>query len=286
MLTRRVIPTIIIKEDRVVQSKGFKQHLPIGIPEIAVKYLADWGADEILLLDISASKLDKAPNYSMVEKCSINLQIPLTVGGGISTVTKARSVFNAGADKISINSSASSLLFAEIGELYGAQAIVFAIDVVRKGSKSLVYDHRKHLVSSQSVKQKILEIDNNLYGELLVQAVDRDGAECGFDIECLSKIEKHLGNPVIALGGYGTPDHLNELFGETSVSAGAIGNVMHHYEHSLMIAKTHLGLNSSIRLETTGDYDLLPVDSLGRILKRSNAYLNELFYAKPKKDVI
>lgn len=286
MLTKRVIPTIIVREDKVVQSRSFGDYLPVGTPEIAVKYFSDWGADEIILLDISVTKSQKEPNFSLIEKCAKKSRVPLTVGGGIGTVDRAKSAFSAGADKVSINTAASNKLFMEIGELFGAQAVVYSIDVKNINGRYYIYDYKESATTKDSMAAKIATIDCELYGELLVQSVDRDGLRGGYDINLLKRAMELSPKPTIALGGYGKPDHLVQLFKSTNASAGGIGNAMHHLEHSLVVTKSHSAEMSNIRFETNASYQDVTLDDLGRIQRRSETFLDTLFYLKIDKESI
>jgi cyclase len=286
MLTRRVIPAILIKDDWVVQSKGFGEFLPIGIPQIAVKYLSDWGADEILILDISATKSNKKPNFSLIESCATLSQVPLSIGGGVSNLEVAQNLFHIGVEKVAINHAASSELFSKIADKFGSQSIVLSLDVQNVDGKNMVFDHKRSKHTDLTVYEKLSSLDNSLFGEVLIQSVDRDGSESGYDIESLSEICQHTEKPIIALGGYGVPKDLEQLFRETNVSAAAIGNRFHHSEHSLIVAKSSLGIDLNIRLETNARYDGIKTDKLGRISKREEEYLNELLYKKIEKEEI
>jgi cyclase len=286
MLTRRLIPVVLFREGLVVQSQNFSEYLPIGRPEIAVKYLTDWGADEILLIDIDASKSGKSPNFSLIEACANSSNIPLTVGGGISSAQDARRIFDSGADKISINAAASNNLFSEVSVVFGAQAVVLAIDTKVVNGAHKVFDYRLNLVRELSVLDFVTSFNDSLYGEIMIQSVDRDGSKTGYELSLYRKVADKIDKPIIALGGYGSPADLETLFGDTSVSAAAIGNSLHHYEHALIAIKSKLDKSLNVRNETEANYRAMQFDSNSRIRKLSEVYLKELLYKRISQEVI
>jgi cyclase len=286
MLTRRLIPVVLVRDGLVVQSKNFSEYLPIGRPEIAVKYLTDWGADEILLMDIGASKSAKSPNYSLIEACANSSNIPLTVGGGISSLQDARRIFDSGADKISINAAACNYLFLEVSVVFGAQAIVLAIDTKLVNGVQKVFDYRLNLVRELSVMDFVNSFNDNWYGEIMIQSADRDGSKTGYELSLFQEVADKVNKPIIALGGYGSPTDLEALFGNSNVSAGAIGNSIHHFEHALIVIKSKLDKNLNVRFETGANYLAAQLDSNSRIRKRSELYLNDLLYKRISQEVI
>jgi len=286
VLTRRVIPAVLIRNNLVVQSRNFQDYLPVGRPEIAVKYLNDWGADEILILDIEASKSGSGPNFSLIEACANSSSVPLTVGGGVSSINEARRIFESGADKISLNASASNNLFLQISAIFGAQAIVLAVDTKKVSGKNQLYDYKSKIVKSVSVLDFLSTFNNDLFGEILIQSADRDGTGNGYDHAFLSKVAEQVQKPIIAMGGYGSPKHLNELLIDSRISAGAIGNAVHHFEHALIVIKSSLDQNLNVRFETDASYKGLPLDSNARVTKRDEIFLKELLYQRVSQEVI
>jgi len=286
MLTRRVIAVVLIRNNVVVQSQNFEKYLPVGRPEIAVKYLTDWGADEIILLDIGATISQGSPNFSLIEKCANSSNIPLTVGGGIASIHDVQQIFNSGADKISINSAASDQFLTEISSIYGAQSIVLAVDTKQVGKENLVYEYKTRSTTKIQVSDFLESFRIDSFGEILIQSSDRDGLRNGYNLELFHKISSEVKKPVIALGGYNSPKDLNQLFGNSSVSGGAIGNALHHQEHSLTVIKSHLDRNLNIRFETDSDYCEVQLDKNSRILKRDDVYLQELLYSRIQKEMI
>jgi imidazole glycerol-phosphate synthase subunit HisF len=286
VLTRRVIPVVLMRNNSVIQSRNFNQYLPVGRPEIAVKYLNDWGADEIVLLDIGASKSGDSPNFSLIEACANSSNIPLAVGGGISSIEDARRIFDSGADKLTLNSAASNELFLEISAIFGAQAIILAVDTKVVDGENLLYDYKSNTVKNISILKFLDSFNHDLFGEIIIQSADRDGSKTGYEIGLLHKVADKVKKPIIALGGYGSPTHLNSLFKNSSVSAGAIGNSVHHFEHTLVVIKSNLDKNLGIRIETDANYNDLPLDVHARLRKRSDFSLNELLYHRISQEVI
>jgi cyclase len=286
VLTRRVIPVVLVRNNSVVQSRIFNEHLPVGRPEIAVKYLNDWGADEIILLDIGASKSGDSPNFSLIEACANSSNVPLAVGGGISSVEDARRIFESGADKLTLNTAASNELFLEIGAIFGAQAIVLAVDTKVVNGEYLLYDYKSNTVKNSTILNFINSFNHDLFGEIVIQSVDRDGLKTGYELDLLHEVADKVKKPIIALGGYGSPAHLNLLFKDSRISAGAIGNSVHHFEHSLIVIKSNLDKDLGIRFETDANYSDVPIDFQARPRKRSEFFLNELLYHRISQEVI
>lgn len=276
----------MIQNGIAVQSFQFREHLPIGRPDIAVKYLAEWGADEIIILDLEATKSGKSPNLRIIEDCANAASVPLTVGGGIRTLNDAQRILNSGADKISINSGAGNPLLSQISSVFGAQAIVVSVDYKKVEKEFVVFDYQSQQTREISVIDFVKTLDQNLFGEILIQSSDRDGSGRGFDIDFLRKIESDIDKPVIAAGGFGMPMHLDELFSETDISAGAIGNSLHHFEHALIVLKSNLNGSYRTRFETDATYVNLHIDKIARVLKRDDSFLNELLYKKIPRETI
>ena len=271
---------VLIQNKVVVQSRNFQEHFPVGRPEIAVKYLNDWGADEIILLDIGVSKSGDSPNFSLIESCANSSNVPLTVGGGISSTEDARRIFDSGADKLSLNSSASNQLFLQISMIFGAQAIVLAVDTKNVNGENLLYNYKTNSVKNLPVLDYIKSFNHDLFGEIIIQSADRDGLKTGYELNFLHKVADEVKKPIIALGGYSSPVDLDSLFKNSHISAGAIGNSVHHFEHSLIVIKSNLDSDLGIRFETHANYYDLPMDKHARIGKRSETFLNELLYQR------
>ena len=228
-LARRIIPCLDTDGERVVKGVNFAGLRDAGDPvTLAARYNAE-GADELVVLDIAASR-DRRPTFlETIRRVAAELAIPLTAGGGIRTLEDGRAVVRAGADKIAVNTAAVERpeLVSELSREFGAQAVVLAIDtrrigdhwdvMVRGGRESAFLDAvtwaRKGVVSGA--------------GEILLTSVDRDGTQSGFDVELTAAISNAVSVPVIASGGARLPEHFLEIFMEGSADAALAASIFH-----------------------------------------------------------
>jgi cyclase len=291
MLKKRIGAAVLIKDDWVVQSIGFRKYLPIGKPQIAVEFLNKWGVDEIFLIDISAAKQGTAISLEVVRESSKYCRVPLAAGGGITTVQQMENLLHSGADKISLNQVllANRSLLTQGARMFGDQCMVGVIDFVQnKGTGSYeVYDY----VGKQSTRKDVIEYAKELQdagaGEILLQSVERDGMYIGFEIELYKKVCNCVSIPVVALGGAGNVSHFKDVLQNTDISAACAGNIFHFTEHSVNILKAQLIKNHKpIRLETGASYRQSHFDDHGRLLKESDQYLEDLLFIRIEKEVI
>ncbi len=261
MLARRIIPCLDcdlqVPGGRVVKGIEFQQIRYAGVPwELASKYYQD-GADEIVFLDITASHERRETMTSVIKKTSLSVFVPLAVGGGISSVEQAREVFNAGADKITLNTSALKRpeLISEIADRYGNQAVVLAIDAKRRYSlepgrrmvdtengpcwfECSYYGGRKFTgVDALAWAEKAVALGA---GEILLTSMDRDGTYDGFDIPLTEAVSSRVKVPVIASGGCASPDHMLEVFQKTHASAALAASIFHFGEWNVRDVKDYL----------------------------------------------
>ncbi len=261
MLARRIIPCLDcdmgVPGGRVVKGIEFQQIRYAGVPwELAGQYYED-GADEIVFLDITASHERRETMTSVIKKTSRSVFVPLAVGGGINGVEPAREVFNAGADKITLNTSALKRpeLISEISDRYGNQAVVLAIDAKRR----YTLEEGRHIVQTEQGPcwfecsfyggRQFTGIDAIAWasravslgaGEILLTSMDRDGTYDGFDIPLTNAVAKRVNVPVIASGGCASPDHMLEVFKKTDASAALAASIFHFGEWSIRNVKTYL----------------------------------------------
>lgn len=265
MLCHRIIPCLdcdlAFPEGRVVKGIEFKQIKYAGIPwQLAEKYYED-GADEIVFLDITASHEKRETMARVIEKTSEKVFVPLTVGGGIYNIKDAIRVFNAGADKISINTAAveNPIIVSRLARYFGSQACVVAIDakrryitdpeeaqnrIVVKTPEGLcwfecsIYGGRK-FTGLDAVKWA-LEVEEKGAGEILLTSMDKDGTKEGYDLPLTKSINERVNIPVIASGGCGTPQHLYELFQKTQCSAALAASIFHYGTYTIRRVKEFL----------------------------------------------
>jgi imidazole glycerol-phosphate synthase subunit HisF len=242
MLTKRIIPCLDIKNGRTVKGVNFVDLRDAGDPvELAKKY-AETGADELVFLDISATEERRATLIDLVRKVAAAINIPFTVGGGISSVTHVDVLLRNGADKISINSSAvkNPDLINEIAAKYGSQCVVVAID-----AKQINGDWIVHLVGGKVPTEWNLfdwakEVEQRGAGEILFTSMNNDGTKNGFANEALSKLSEIVNIPIIASGGAGTMEHFAETFIHGKADAALAASVFHYQEIEIPALKQFL----------------------------------------------
>lgn len=289
MLKKRVVAVVIVRDGIAVQSIGFKRYLPVGKPEIAVEFLGQWGVDEIVLIDISASTRGDGPDTKMVERVAKRCFVPLTVGGGINQLRHVDQLIHGGADKVSLNHALyeNSGLVSEVGKVFGAQCVVVSIDAIKTANGYHVYDYLDKCETSHSVKNYARLAAEWGAGEILLNSVDRDGSGIGFDTVLIGELCESVNIPVICVGGAGSSQHFVEVFESTKVHAAAAANFFHFSEHSVTVTKSALAKSGIlIRHDTHADYASAMLDSRGRLLKKSDAELENLLFERIEKEVI
>jgi cyclase len=232
MLTKRVIACLDVRGGRVVKGVQFVDIVDAGDPAELAHRHARGGADEIVLLDITATHEGRGTLLDTVKRTAETLFIPFTVGGGIRSAEDAEAVFTAGADKVSINSSAIARpeLIGEIGASFGAQAVVVAIDA-RRGAHGVrdaeVYVSGGRKATGLRVVEWAREAEQRGAGEILLTSMDTDGMRAGFDCELTRAVSEAVQIPVIASGGAGSAAHFAEVFLEGKADAALAASIFH-----------------------------------------------------------
>ena len=288
MLKKRIIATLIVRDGILVQSLNFNRYLPVGNPAIAIEFFDDWGVDEIILLDISASRGGRSPDFAMVQNVSARCHVPLTVGGGINSIEHVLELMHCGADKVSFNQIAlhQPTFIEKVARLFGTQCVVASIDAVHVDGSYRVYDYLKRKVLEVSVAEFARQIQAYGAGEILINSVDFDGAQCGYNINLINTVCAAVTVPVICCGGAGKPQHFIEVLESTQASAVAAANFFHFTEHSVTITKALVSRHIPLRHETHASYQENSFNSKGRLLKKNDAMLEELLYCRIKKEII
>ena len=247
-LAKRIIPCLDVDAGRVVKGVNFVGIRDAGDPvEIAQRYNQQ-GADEITFLDITASHEDRATTVDMVERIAGEVFIPLTVGGGIRTCDDIRTMLNAGADKVSINTAAvtNPEFVREAAERFGSQCIVVAIDakkVSKEGEPDRweIFTHGGRRPTGLDAVEWAKEMVEFGAGELLLTSMDADGHQTGYDLDLVRAISDSVSIPVIASGGAGEPHHLYEAVHIGKADAVLAASIFHYGIHGISEAKEYLG---------------------------------------------
>ena len=250
-LAHRIIPCLDTDGARVVKGVHFVGLRDAGDPvALATRYNAE-GADELVVLDIAASR-DRRPTFlETIRRVAAELAIPLTAGGGIRTLDDARSVIRAGADKVTVNTAAVArpALISELSREFGAQAVVLAIDAKR------VNDHWDVMVRGgrdSANRDALVWAQQGVQlgaGEILLTSVDRDGTQLGFDTPLTSAVSRAVSVPVIASGGAKLPEHFAQIFSEGAADAALAASIFHDNVQSIRELKQYLAArNIEVRL--------------------------------------
>ena len=232
MITKRIIPCLDVKEDKVVKGVKFKNHKIVGsILDLAEKY-SNEGADELVFLDITATLEKRKTLIELVKRISSHINIPFTVGGGIKTVDEIEELLKAGADKVSLNSSIVNDpdLINRASAAFGAQAIVAAVDAKKVGKSWDVFIKGGTENTGKDALEWMVEVEERGAGEILLTSMDRDGTKSGFDLELLTKVNEKVQIPVIASGGAGTIQHCIDAILISNTDAVLAASIFHFKE--------------------------------------------------------
>ena len=241
-LAKRVIPCLDVTAGRVVKGVNFVDLRDAGDPvEIAARYDGE-GADELCLLDITASSDERDILLHVIEAVASRVFIPLTVGGGVRKVEDVRRLLNAGADKVSINTAAvqNPDLVRDASGIVGAQCIVVAIDAKRSGERWEVYTHGGRKATGLDAVRWAQRMTAAGAGEVLLTSMDRDGTRQGFDLGLTRAVSEAVSVPVIASGGVGNLEHLAQGALEGKADAVLAASIFHFGEYTIRQAKAHM----------------------------------------------
>lgn len=243
MLAKRVIPCLDVTNGRVVKGTKFLNLRDAGDPVECAKLYDMQGADELVFLDITASSDGRATMLSVVERTAEQCFMPLTVGGGIRSVEDFRTMLRAGADKVSINTSALERpeLISEAAEAFGSQCVVVAVDAKRDApGKWRVYTHGGRKPTERDAIEWIVEAALRGAGEILLTSMDADGTCGGYDLELTRAVSEAVGIPVIASGGAGELQHLADVLRVGKADAVLAASIFHFGKHTVGEAKEYL----------------------------------------------
>ncbi|HEB10055.1 MAG TPA: imidazole glycerol phosphate synthase subunit HisF [Spirochaetales bacterium] len=245
MLAKRIIVCLDVREGRTTKGIRFKENRDVGDPvEMAGRYYAE-GADELVFYDITASAERRKIMIDVVERVAEVIFIPFSVGGGIGSTADMRQVLLAGAEKVSVNSSAvrNPAIIEEGASLFGSQCIVLGLDAAKDeqmASGYRVFINGGRTPTELDALEWALRAEKLGAGEIVVNAMDADGTKAGYELELTRLISKSVGVPVVASGGAGNPEHLYEVFTNGAADAALIASIVHLGSYSIDSLKEYL----------------------------------------------
>lgn len=242
MLAKRIIPCLDIKDGTTVKGTNFVDLRQAGDPvELAVKY-SEEGADELVFLDITASFEGRKTFTDLVKRIALNINIPFTVGGGINELKDVDRLLNAGADKISINSTAikNPILIEDIAQEFGCQVCVCAVDAKYSDNRWMCYTSGGRNITDKELFSWAKEAQERGAGEILFTSMDHDGVKTGFANKALAHLSESLSIPIIASGGAGNMQHFKDVFILGKADAALAASVFHFGEIAIPDLKNYL----------------------------------------------
>ena len=242
MLKKRIIPCLDIRDGRTVKGVNFVDIRDAGdAVELAKRYVHE-GADELVFLDITATHENRKTLSQLVERISREINIPFTVGGGINSLEDVSVIIKAGADKVSINSSAVKHpeLITEIAKQFGSQCVVVAVDTKFVNNEWIVYVHGGRIPTELKTMDWVKRAEKLGAGEILLTSMNHDGMKTGFALELTNAVSCAVNIPVIASGGAGTKEHFKEVFQQTKASAALAASIFHFGEIPIPELKNYL----------------------------------------------
>jgi len=242
MLAKRIIPCLDIKNGETVKGVNFLDLKEVGNPvEMAIKY-SEQGADELVFLDISATDERRKTLIPLVKEIAVNINIPFTVGGGISALENVEELLKNGADKITINSAALSNpnLITEVAKRFGSQCMVLAIDTKFVQNQHKVFSNGGKIETEKELFSWAKEVENLGAGEILLTSMNTDGTKAGFAIDITKTLSELINIPVIASGGAGTMQHFEDVFTETKATGALAASIFHFNEIGIPELKNYL----------------------------------------------
>jgi imidazole glycerol-phosphate synthase subunit HisF len=242
MLAKRIIPCLDIKDGRTVKGVNFVNLRDAGDPvELGAAY-SEQGADELVFLDITATHEKRKTMSELARSIARHLNIPFTIGGGITSTLDADAMLAAGADKVSINSAAvrNPALIDELALNFGSQFVVLAVDARQMDGEWIVHLNGGRIPTELRLFDWVKEVENRGAGEILFTSMDHDGTKAGFALEATARISEMLSIPVIASGGAGNMEHFKDVFTVGKADAGLAASIFHFHEVDIPDLKGYL----------------------------------------------
>jgi cyclase len=251
MLKRRIIPCLDIKDGRTVKGVNFVNLRDAGDPVELAKIYVKQGADELVFLDITATIENRKALAGLVERIAAEINIPFTVGGGIDTVEDVEILIKAGADKVTVNSSAvrRPVMISEIAGQFGSQCVVAAIDTKLIDGEWIVFVNGGRTPTDLNTVSWARRVEELGAGEILLTSMNNDGTRSGFSIDITGEVSRNVNIPVVASGGAGSMEHFRDVFNNTCCSGALAASIFHFADITIPDLKKYLvGENINVRL--------------------------------------
>ncbi len=238
----RLIPILLLMNQRMVKGKQFANYRDVGDPVFAAKIYNAQFVDELIFLDITATNEGRRTNIEVIEKVSKECFMPLTIGGGVSTIAQIRNLLQVGADKVVINTAAyyDKKLISEAAEKFGSQCIIIGIDIKVENGQYVIYSNSGNIKQDVTLEEHIKEMEGLGAGEIFINSIDNDGMMKGYDHNLILKVLSLSNLPVIACGGAGNFMHLVNAFNDTKVGALAMASIYHFGDNNPVRARSYL----------------------------------------------
>jgi cyclase len=242
MLKKRIIPCLDIKDGRTVKGINFVDIRDAGDPVDLAKQYVEQGSDELVFLDITATIENRKTLIDLVKRIAEEINIPFTVGGGIDSVKDVSNLIKAGADKVSVNSSAVKrpALIKEIAQEFGSQCVVVAIDTKNEEGEWKVYVHGGRTPTPVKTIEWAKQAEKLGAGEILLTSMNNDGTKNGFALDITGQVSEAINIPVIASGGAGSKQHFKDVFKQTGATGGLAASIFHYGEIPIPELKDYL----------------------------------------------
>ena len=226
MLSKRVIPVLLLDDGYLVKTINFDEPKYIGDPINAVRIFNEKEVDEIIIIDINSSKKKTGPDFELLNDLASECFMPLTYGGGVSKIKHIKKLFYTGVEKVTLNQACISNfdLISEASKVFGSQSIIYAVDVIKKNNQYFIYDYLNKTTLGDPMKS-LIDAEKFGAGEVFVNFVNLDGTMSGYDIKFFNDLSKNISIPIIACGGAGSIDDIESLFNQTNISAAAAGSL-------------------------------------------------------------
>ncbi len=250
MLKHRIIPTLLLRKNRMVKGVNFENYRDTGDPVSASKIYNSQFVDELIFIDIDATNENRDPDYDILKEVSKECFMPFTFGGGIKNIQQINNLLRSGADKVIINTSATQdkKFIHDAVEIFGSQCIVIAIDVKKINNQYSVFTNSGKKMHNLLLFEYLKEIEKFNVGEIFINSIDHDGKMNGYDNELINSIVTKSKLPIIACGGAGNFMHIYETFLNTKVSALAMASIFHFSDNNPIRCRSFLK-NKGIELK-------------------------------------